>query len=138
MTLTLEELYGKWLNHPDATKECKEDSEQFLVLVNALMKTMNDDGFSFKINPLTGSVVGGETFGGFRPQSCPIGAPQSAHKLGRACDLYDPDNAIDSWLTAHPLAVNSIELYFEHPQATPYWSHWSDRKPGSGRKFFMP
>jgi hypothetical protein len=138
MNLTIEELYGKWLNHPDATKERKEDSGLFLVLVNALIKTMNDDGFAFKVNPITGSVVGGETYGGFRPQSCPLGAPQSAHKEGIAVDMFDPDNAVDEWLLAHPLAINNIELYFEHPQATPHWSHWSMRKPKSGRKFFMP
>jgi hypothetical protein len=99
---------------------------------------MEATGLRFTINPLTQSLVGGETLGGFRPQDCPIGAPQSAHKQGLAVDIYDPDNKIDNWIIGHQQVLKEFGLYFEHPTATPRWSHWTTRKPASGRRIFYP
>jgi len=136
MFLTKEQVIGKWAGHVTPAQE--NNIEQLVATCNALIEVMVADGVEFKINPITGSIVGGETLGGFRPQNCPIGAPNSAHKQGMAVDIYDPDNKIDEWLYRNYAMLNSSGLWFEHKSATPRWSHWSSRKPGSGRRFFLP
>jgi hypothetical protein len=138
MKLTLEQYFGKYLHHKDVTPERRANAEKLVDTVNRLYDIMVAAGVVFKSNPLTGSIVGGETLGGFRPQDCPIGAPASAHKQGLAVDLYDPDGTIDSWLVSHQLALKPYGLFFEHPTATPRWSHWTIRAPKSGRRFFYP
>jgi hypothetical protein len=136
--LTIEQLFGKYGSTPDATPEYKANGAVLVRTVNVLMAYMINAGITFKINPLTGSVVSGESLGGFRPKSCPIGASHSAHKEGMAVDIYDPDGKIDSWLFAHEPLLAHFGLYFEHPTATPSWSHWSTRAPTSGHRFFYP
>lgn len=138
MNLTLIQYFGKYLKHIDATTERKDNAEKLVIAVNRLIDIMVMAGVTFRTNPLTGSIVGGETLGGFRPQNCPIGAPASAHKQGLAVDIYDPDGKIDDWLISHQLELKQYGLYFEHPTATRGWSHWSTRKPRSGRTFFYP
>lgn len=132
------QYFGKWLNNRDVTPERMNNAENLCAAVNKLMEYMEADGMQFPINPHTRTNVGGETLGGFRPQSCAIGAPQSAHKEGMAVDIYDPDNKIDKWLLAHEAELELFSLWFEHPDATPHWSHWSTRKPKSGNRFFRP
>jgi hypothetical protein len=134
--LTLDAYFGKWKHK--ATADHIHHATELIANCNGLIQVMEADGFQFPINPITGSIVGGESYGGYRPQDCPIGAPASAHKQGMAVDLYDPLNKIDDWLIAHPAAYEKLFLWFEHPSATPHWSHWSIRKPKSGRKFFLP
>lgn len=136
MLLTKDQVIGKWAGHVTPAQE--DNVEHLVATCNALIQVMMADGVEFKTNPITGSIVGGETLGGFRPQDCPIGAPNSAHKQGMAVDLYDPDNKIDEWLYRNYNQLNSCGLWFEHKSATPRWSHWSIRKPGSGRRFFLP
>ena len=138
MNLHPEQYFGKWLKSKDVTIEIIDNAKRLCAAVNRLISVMELTGFEFKINPITGTIVGGETLGGFRPQDCPIGAPLSAHKQGLAVDLFDPDNKIDSWLIGHQKLLKDYGLYFEHPTATPRWSHWSIRKPRSGRLFFYP
>lgn len=132
------EYFGKWMFNRDATPERVNNAENLCAAVNRLIERMESDGVKFPINPHTRTNVSGESFGGFRPQSCAIGAPNSAHKEGMAVDLYDPDNAIDDWLIAHADDLDQFGLWFEHPDSTPYWSHWSIRKPRSGNRFFRP
>jgi hypothetical protein len=138
MIIHPEQYFGKWISHKDVTLEIIDNAKALCIAVNRLIASMEMTGFVFKINPLTGTIIGGESLGGFRPQDCPIGAPKSAHKQGQAVDIYDPDNAIDNWLTGHQALLKDYGLYFEHPTATPRWSHWSTRKPKSGRTFFYP
>lgn len=138
MKLTVEQYFGKYLHHKDATPEKRENAEKLVAAANRLINLMVMDGVKFKTNPLTGSIVGGETLGGFRPLDCPIGASASAHKQGMAVDVYDPNGEIDSWLLSHQLALKPFGLFFEHPTATKGWSHWSIRAPKSGRRFFYP
>ncbi len=95
-------------------------------------------GVVFPDNPATKSGVSGQTFGGFRPQSCTQGASNSAHKEGQAVDRYDPGNKIDDWLMAHPDSLVRHDLYIEHPSATAGWSHWGTRAPKSGKRVFYP
>lgn len=136
--ITIYDVLGKYKNHPDVTQEVTENISKLVTTVNALMKYMEAEGVVFHVNPITGTYVGGETLGGFRPKSCPIGADKSAHKRGLAVDLYDKTDEIDAWLMAHASILNQFGLYFEHPKATPRWSHWTVRAPGSKRRFFYP
>lgn len=136
--LTIEDYFGQWADHPDVTDEIRANAETLIYAVNALIAAVEAGGAAFNINPNTRTIVSGSQFGGFRPQDCPIGAPQSAHKQGMAVDIYDPDNDIDEWLWQHRVWLDRYGLYFEATQSTPGWSHWSTRAPGSGKRFFLP
>lgn len=134
--ITVEQFFGPWLNHPDATIERKQNASRLLESVNALLQCAADVGMSLPTNPHTQSLVSGEGLGGFRPQTCAIGAPASAHKQGRAVDVYDPDGDLDEWLDDTRLA--QFGLYREAPASTTGWCHLTDRPPGSGRRTFTP
>ncbi len=147
--ITLDQYVGPWSGSPDWTPERRENASTLLQRVNLLEEEMVGKGILFALNPHTHSNVSGQEYGGFRPQNCAIGAPHSAHKEGRAVDLYDPTGAIDSWilldfeacnLSGHPdkAALVRYGLYIEHPEATPGWSHWSTQAPGSGKRIFRP
>lgn len=138
MKLHVEQYFGKWLKSKDVTIEIIDNAKFLCAACNKLISEMEFHGVVFRENPLTQSLVSGETLGGFRPQDCPIGAPRSAHKQGLAVDLYDPDNKIDGWLYSHQSMLKEFGLFFEHPTATNTWSHWSIRAPKSGRRFFYP
>ena len=134
--ITLKEYLGPWSNHVDATVARCENAERLLESVNALLAWAVGSGLELPVNPATHSHVGGQTYGGFRPQSCPQGAPRSSHKEGLAVDVYDPTNALDDLLDDHMLT--SYGLYREHPDDTPGWCHLTIKAPGSGRRTFKP
>lgn len=134
--ITINQYIGKWSKETTpAIMLCAND---LLEKVNALMAYMESQGVEFKVNPHSKSQISGETYGGFRPLSCPQGASKSAHKSGMAVDIYDPENKIDNWLLAHADDVADFDLFFEHPNDTPNWSHWGTRAPKSGNLFFHP
>jgi len=95
-------------------------------------------GIRFPDNPKTKSGISGETFGGFRPQDCPIGAPTSRHKQGQAVDRYDPGDLIDAWCMAHQDRLAAYGIWLESPTATPGWSHWQCVGVPSGNRVFFP
>jgi len=136
--ITLEQYVGPHADSPDWTPARQANAEVLLEACAALEDEMVTDGVVFPDNPATGSGVSGQTFGGFRPQSCPQGAPNSSHKDGMAVDRFDPHGEIDLWCMSHQdrLAVHGI--YIEHPSATKGWSHWTTRRPGSGNRAFYP
>ena len=136
--INLNQYVGVHLNSPDWTSERQQNAEKLLEKCALLELAMTDDGIEFPDNPKTGSGVSGETFGGFRPQDCPIGASNSAHKTGEAVDRYDHSGAIDSWCMAHQTVLKTYGIFIEHPSATPGWSHWSTRMPPSGHQVFFP
>lgn len=136
--ITLDQYFGKWLHHPDATPERVANAEKLLDAVADLMGLATTDNVEFPINPQTGSQVSGEQYGGFRPQSCTIGAPASAHKQALAVDLFDPCGAIDDWCMLHLPKLKEIGIYMEHPSATPSWAHWAIKAPKSGKTVFYP
>jgi hypothetical protein len=136
--ITREQYFGKWVNTADATLEIKENAEILLEQVNQLMAIAESEGIEFKINPSTGSQISGQTFGGFRPMSCKIGAIWSAHKQGMAVDIYDPENAIDDWCMANLDKLEKYGIYMEHPSATERWAHWGIKAPKSGNRVFYP
>ena len=134
--ILLSDYFGKWADHPDATEKRKDAALELIGKVNALL----DDAFLHSIdlidNPVTGTSISGSRYGGFRPQDCPQGAPNSSHKEGRGIDLYDPNNELDNWLSDAMLEKHG--LYRESPLVTRGWCHLTDRAPGSGKRTFMP
>lgn len=135
MTMLNKEQYFNGFTHSASDEK---NAEVLISLANSLIAKIQSEGVVFKINPSTGSIISGKTFGGFRPKNCPQGAPASAHKTGMAVDLYDPDGNIDAWLLANAKELETYGLWFEHPDKTAGWSHWGIRKPASGRRFFYP
>ncbi|EJL77370.1 hypothetical protein PMI15_04692 [Polaromonas sp. CF318] len=136
--ITLNQYVGPHRNSPDWTPTREQNATKLLAACAALEVEMSDAGVAFPDNPATGSGVSGQTFGGFRPQDCPQGAANSSHKQGQAVDRYDPDGEIDAWLMANQDRLVFHGLYIEHPSATPRWSHWTTRAPGSGNRVFYP
>lgn len=137
----MKDYLGPHAKSKDLTPERYANSQRLLSAVNSLMMLAVSENVLFLTNPRTKSQVSGETFGGFRPQSCPQGSPTSAHKEGLAVDIYDPTGAIDKWLISSPAArrkFEELEMYFESTVHTAGWSHWSIRRPASGKRFFNP
>ncbi len=140
--ITLQEYFGPWLDHPDATPERKAAAGFLLEKVNMLLEDADLNGVVLEDNPVTSNAmhsrdeVSGQQYGGFRPQSCPIGAPHSAHKEGRAVDVFDPHGTLDAWITDEILSA--YRLYREAPAATKGWAHLTDRAPASGKRTFAP
>jgi len=134
--ISLDQYFGIYASHPDASPGMWAAAETMLDKVNSLLEQAEKEGIAIETNPNTNSQVGGETNGGFRPQDCPIGAPASSHKHARAVDVYDPHNALDGWITDELLT--DFGLYREAPNATLHWCHLSDKAPGSGRRTFNP
>lgn len=142
--ITIEQYVGPHAASPDWTPERQSNAARLLAKCEELQARMEADGVLFQINPATKSQVSGLTYGGFRPQSCPQGAPQSRHKRGKAVDIFDPDGAIDDWLMRRP-KVNGwpdvlveLDMAIEHPDQTRHWSHWQDGAPASGNRVFHP
>jgi len=139
--ITVDEYFGPWKDHPDATPERKQNAVLLLHACSALEYFARRDGVDFPDNPHTGTGVSGQELGGFRPQSCTQGAPHSAHKEALAVDRYDPEGLIDAYCMKHSEPgglMESCGIYLEHPSKTEGWSHWSIRRPGSGHRVFYP
>ena len=124
---TIANYVGVHSKSPDWNDERKSNANRLIFACTKLQKMMEDDGIVFHLNPVTGTTISGQTYGGFRPQDCPIGAPKSAHKTGEAVDRYDWNGLIDKWLVAHPESLVECGIYIESPDKTPGWSHWQIR-----------
>lgn len=135
-SVSLDEYFGIYANHPDATPSKWSVAELFLDKVNDLLECMHDCGLTLHINPQTNSLISGTTNGGFRPLDCKVGAPNSSHKLGRGVDIADVGNHLDAWINDEIL--EKFGLYREHPDDTENWLHLSDKPPKSGRRTFKP
>lgn len=142
--ITLEQYFGRWANHPDATEERKANAAMLLAACSVLETTMRAGGISFPDNPMTESGVSGEQYGGFRPKNCTQGREHSSHKEGLAVDRYDPTNEQDKYLDRFetPNGGNTLlekfGLYREHPDDTKHWCHLTIHAPKSGRRTFIP
>lgn len=133
--ITLDDYFGVW--HV-SDEELQANARDMLESVNDLMRLALADGVEFKINPRTHSCISGSTLGGYRPATCAVGAPSSAHRQALAVDIYDPDNTIDDWCIANRGKLEACGIYLEHPDATLGWSHWTIRAPKSGNRVFYP
>lgn len=136
--ISLAQYIGGHANSKDLTDVRRHNAAVLLNVVNAAIAHMQKKGVVFKTNPKTETQISGNTEGGFRPQGTITGKKFSAHKEGMAVDIYDPDNAIDNYITAHPEVLDTFNLYREHPSATPRWCHLTTRAPKSGRRTFYP
>jgi len=136
--ILLNEYFGDFVGHKDATDVVVANAKEFLSKVNSLLDTAVIDGVDLRINPVTGNHISGKTYGGFRPQDCKQGAPTSSHKEGRGVDIYDPDNSLDDWCFRHQGILKLQGLYMEHPQSTLRWCHLTDRAPASKKTVFFP
>ena len=135
--ITLEDYVGPHAGSEDWNQERIDNAVEWLRRVNRLIDAMVARKLcSFRINPSTGTMISGQTFGGFRPQDCPQGAPNSSHKDAKGGDLYDPKNEIDTALTDALLV--EFDLYRESPGATTGWVHLTTRAPKSGHRSFLP
>ncbi len=104
--------------------------------VNRMLEHAIVDGINLQENPVTKSYISGSQYGGYRPENCPIGAKGSAHKIGKAVDIYDPENLLDGWLNDGKL--EKFGLYREHPDYTKGWLHAGTKSPASGKRTFIP
>lgn len=136
--ITLEDYVGPHADSQDWTEERRGNAARLLNACAILEAYAAQDGVRFPVNPATRSGVSGKRYGGFRPQSCHIGAPSSAHKEGLAVDLFDPRGNIDKWCLANQDKLALFGIYIEHPSETAGWSHWTVRAPASGRHVFFP
>ncbi len=136
--LTLDEYLGPWKDHPDATEEVRANALRLITAVSHLLDDLMRNLIYTRVNPKTGSIVSGETGGGFRPQDYPVGAPRSAHKTGEAVDLFDPFNSIAGHLQMRPDLIRKHGLWMEHPSATIGWCHLQIRPVKSGNTIFQP
>ncbi len=135
--ISLQDYFGPYDDHPDATVQRREAADDMLSKVNALLLEAEAAGwYEWLVNPKTGSQVSGTRNGGFRPHDCPEGSSKSSHKEGRGIDIYDPQNKLDRYLGDEVLEKHG--LYRENPDDTPGWCHLSDRAPPSGRRTFKP
>jgi hypothetical protein len=136
--ITIGEYVGPWSGSVDWTPDKQREAKILLERVNNLLTEFETQGGILQVNRITKSQVSGETYGGFRPQTCPIGAPKSSHKLGMAVDVYDPANLLDLWIDKHPNVLVEFDLYREHAGYTQHWCHLGTKAPKSGNRTFIP
>ena len=130
--ITLDQYFGKHGHNSEHIKNARE----LLDRVNVLLSDAVKYGVILKVSKKTGSHISGETYGGFRPQDCPIGAKLSSHKEALAVDIFDPDNALDGWLD--DIKLLKYNLFREHPEHTKGWVHLTTKPPKSGKRSFVP
>ena len=80
---------------------------------------------------------------GWRPPAINAGtmgaSKTSLHMQCLAVDLEDNNKALGRWCLANADTVlKDLNLWLEHPEATPSWCHVQLRPPGSGRRVFRP
>lgn len=137
--ITFDEYVGAWKDSPDLTEQRMLNIRlKLLPRVWELEKIMRLEHVIFRNSPATGCEISGQTPGGFRPQSCRIGAPESLHKEGLAVDVFDPDGEIDFWCTSHIHMLRTCGIWIESPVVTKGWSHWQCVEPKSGYRVFTP
>ncbi len=118
------------------------NAQVLLSMVNALLSYC-ETNHSLKLVtcPNTGTLIsgskGGSGDGGFRLSTATTGAKGSSHKEAKGIDIYDPINALDDILDAHPEILERFKLYRETPTATKTWCHLTNRAPNSGKRTFL-
>jgi hypothetical protein len=135
------DYFGPRLHHPEVTDGIRQAAAELVERVNFLLDDAQGMGiYRAPIDPDTGTTVsgskGGSGDGGFRPSESRTGSPTSQHRHAHAVDIFDPENALDNWLTDDTL--RAYGLYREHPDSTPGWAHLQDVAPRSGHFTFIP
>jgi hypothetical protein len=139
-SLTLEQYAGPYLAHPDFTTERRANATHMIECVNAVIGMAEADGIVFETNPHTGCLISGDGNGGFRPQSCRIGAPDSAHKQGQGIDIRDTAGRhFARWCLQNVARLKAAGICaIENPRWTPTWVHLQTRPVPSGHFAFIP
>lgn len=142
IALIRSQLLGPYAAEPWTPGELAS-GDHLLVACNSLGAAAEDEGIIHRINPATGSYIGGSGNGGARPKGSLVGAPGSKHQQLLALDWFDPDRAYMRWLLSYGLErAAALGLYFEHPQWTRSWIHMQIVPPGDGltrwNLFFLP
>lgn len=132
-------LMGRAEKYPDAlTDELMANGMDTVRKVNELLAEAQTFGIFQPIKSETGSQVSS----GWRPPAVnarvPGAARRSLHMTMQACDIYDPENALDDWCMKHLDVLERIGLWLESPTATPGWCHVQTKPPGSRRRVFIP
>ena len=142
MNITLADYYmSRDKMYPMAlSSEVIANATRTVTLVNELLVKAALFGVSLPKSPRTGTFVAS----GWRPPSInaltPNAAPNSKHMTGQACDIYDPDGDLDTWLMSEKGrgCLEAIGLWMEHPGSTKGWSHIQTIPPNSGNRVFYP
>jgi len=61
---------------------------------------------------------------------------QSAHLVGLACDISDPNGDLNAWCLQNNELLSILGLYMEERQGP--WQHFQLRRPASGNRWFKP
>jgi hypothetical protein len=138
--ITLEQYAGPYLAHVDLTLERRSAAIDLLGAVNAVLAMAEADGVEFERNPNTRTLISGNGNGGFRPQACPIGAANSAHKQGQGIDIAEVlGRRFARWCLANQTRLQQAGIRaMEDPRWTPLWVHLQTRSTSSGRFVFIP
>ena len=133
--ITLEQYLGSY----KVAHQVETDAEILLESVNAALQAAEADGVILEVNPNTGCYIAGNGNGGARLPDSPVGAARSAHKRGRAIDIYDPHRSLAGWSLRNQTVLGAIGiLAVENPRWTPSWCHWQDEPLSSGNFVFIP
>ena len=106
--------------------------------VNLLLPLAQRGGVIIHIHPTTHSPISS----GWRPsavnKAIANAAKRSNHMIGNACDVYDPDGALDHWCEVNLIELVRIGLWLESPASTVGWCHLQRVPPRSGHRIFYP
>jgi hypothetical protein len=109
------------------TKEVSDNLDKMLSAINVIRKAY--------AKPMTPTS-------GWRPPavnaSTPGAAPNSAHCVGLAVDISDPDGKLWAWVLNNLQLIKDCGVYVEDKRWTPTWVHFGLKKPASGKRIFIP
>jgi len=132
--ITLDQYFGT----KPHTESHKANARLLLNTVEMLIEEF--PWWTWPVDPDTGTSIsgsrGGAGDGGFRLPTATTGKTTSAHKEGRAVDVYDPNDELDTAITDELLEEH--DLYREDPGHTNGWVHLTTRPPGSGKRTYLP
>jgi len=106
----------------ELTDSSRANAAETVRRVNALLERMERDGVRLdrRIRP---SGINS----GWRPAKYNAtiqgSAPNSRHITAEACDLADPDEALDTWCLRNIAVLEEIGLWLENPAVTRGWCH---------------
>lgn len=138
--ITLSQYYmGRDLKFPgQLSKELRNNAGITVTRANTLLGLAESQGVTLELHPVNGSLVSS----GWRPPAINTATPgaalRSKHMTCQAIDIYDPDGDLDDWCLAHLSALETAQLWLEHPSATKGWCHLQIIPPRSGRRVFYP
>jgi len=136
--LTLQAYLGPYDNE-SITPQVRAAGGMLVSMVNDVLAVAEQDGVPLFIDPDTLSHIGGSGNGGVRPPNGLVGAKNSAHKRGRAVDIYDPNRELARWVLRNIDRLKTLGIEaVENPRWTPSWLHLQDEPLASGNFVFIP